>query len=34
MRAGTAQWVKALAAVSEPVFNPHDPNCERREATF
>lgn len=34
MRADTAQWIKALAAVSEPVFNPHDPNSERREPTF
>lgn len=26
------QWVKVLAAVSEPVFNSHDPNCGRRGA--
>lgn len=24
------QWVKVLAAVSEPVFNSHDPKCGRR----
>lgn len=33
MKAGTDQWVKVLAAVSEPVFNSHDPKRGRRAPT-